>query len=1179
MRIQQLELLSFGPFTNTTLDLSGGRQGLHIIYGPNEAGKSTTLRAIFGLLFGIETRSTDDFVHEKKNLRIGGTLLTHAGQSFRFHRRKGRKDTILDPATGAPLPNRQLVSLLNSLDEDSFRRIYGIDHIELEEGGRSMARLEGDFGALLSSASVVGPQLRELREQLQQDADTLFKSRGKSTITELLRQYKELKSRHKQCRLAKRTWEQQQADLADAQHRFEEVRRQQQELDASRSRLERIRTGWPLLAQYQSLSRQIEELGDAHILPETYSPETRNEVQTQLHTVTAGIERVRDRMEGPDSLQQQIDQIHIPDGLLDVAQEIDDLTDDSAITSKALADRTRLEAECERHRSDLDGWLKKLAPDATLADADRFLPTAEQEALIDELGREEQSVRSRPPSLRAQCEQAQHSLNSLQTQLRELGEPVSADDLEQALTSAEALQATQSDARNLQQSVASRERILQRDFDALPLWKGSLDDLLSAEVPLQETVTRYSDDLAAASNRETELRKKNEELQQQLARARRSLEELQQGGAVPTEDELQSHRAQRNELWAQARGAWLSDDPKLSKPEAAALAETVTQSLQRADETADRLRREADRVARRAAAIAEEADYTRRLESTQQQLTAAQQRSEELQQQWVAEWKAVGIPSPLTPREMLNWLSKVQDLRTLRDQVQADNGKLETSRSRITEAAGKLAAALHAVGVDDTTDSDLDSLIATGKATLKRLQQHDISWRELKRDAGKAEEQLGALRQQLADAAKNLQEFEQRWAAAITPLGCRPEQSMAEVKARLDTVREIERLRSSLREKESRISEIQAHAEAFAAKARRLAERFLPNADRPAAEATKLLSAALEAAKQGQQKRETLQADLRKTKDELQELEHRRDALESQLQKFCDDAKVQNPASLPEVEKQSDRLRSLLSQRENVEQQLLQQTQGQSVADFEKEVAGVDRDQVPGQLEEIKQQAEQLKTERDQAVQRVKDLERSQRQTENADHAAVLDQQALSTLASMHSEAERYMQIRLAAALLDCHLEARHGEHGAPVLQKASDLFSTLTCGEFRGLQVDFEDDKTVLVGVRQDGEIVSVDGMSTGTQCQLFLALRLAYVEDRAAEADPMPFIADDILVQFDDQRAAAALQALGQFSQHTQVLFLTHHQHLVELATSSVPTDQLFIHDLHHGRSQQQSASGKSR
>ena len=46
MKINLFKLLAYGPFTDKILDFSDGGFGLHVVYGPNEAGKSTALRAL-----------------------------------------------------------------------------------------------------------------------------------------------------------------------------------------------------------------------------------------------------------------------------------------------------------------------------------------------------------------------------------------------------------------------------------------------------------------------------------------------------------------------------------------------------------------------------------------------------------------------------------------------------------------------------------------------------------------------------------------------------------------------------------------------------------------------------------------------------------------------------------------------------------------------------------------------------------------------------------------------------------------------------------------------------------------------------------------------------------------------------------------------------------------------------
>ena len=46
MRLSKLYLKAFGPYTEQVIDFGGTDALLHILYGPNEAGKSSLLRAI-----------------------------------------------------------------------------------------------------------------------------------------------------------------------------------------------------------------------------------------------------------------------------------------------------------------------------------------------------------------------------------------------------------------------------------------------------------------------------------------------------------------------------------------------------------------------------------------------------------------------------------------------------------------------------------------------------------------------------------------------------------------------------------------------------------------------------------------------------------------------------------------------------------------------------------------------------------------------------------------------------------------------------------------------------------------------------------------------------------------------------------------------------------------------------
>jgi uncharacterized protein YhaN len=76
------------------------------------------------------------------------------------------------------------------------------------------------------------------------------------------------------------------------------------------------------------------------------------------------------------------------------------------------------------------------------------------------------------------------------------------------------------------------------------------------------------------------------------------------------------------------------------------------------------------------------------------------------------------------------------------------------------------------------------------------------------------------------------------------------------------------------------------------------------------------------------------------------------------------------------------------------------------------------------------------------------------------------------------------------------------------------------------------------------------VERLSEGTRDQLYLALRMAAVEAHAEGAEPLPFIADDLLASFDEVRAGAALERLATLGDRVQTILFTHHAHVAELA-----------------------------
>jgi len=151
MKILEVKLLAFGPFTDKPLKLDAGQEGFHIVYGPNEAGKSSALRALRQMLYGIPERSLDDFIHPYAKIRIGGVLRRSDGTVLELIRRKGRIHTLRAPDDETLINESHLQTFLGGVDADLFATMFGIDHADLVSLARSS--LPQDRGFLISGKS------------------------------------------------------------------------------------------------------------------------------------------------------------------------------------------------------------------------------------------------------------------------------------------------------------------------------------------------------------------------------------------------------------------------------------------------------------------------------------------------------------------------------------------------------------------------------------------------------------------------------------------------------------------------------------------------------------------------------------------------------------------------------------------------------------------------------------------------------------------------------------------------------------------------------------------------------------------------------------------------------------------------------------------------------------------
>jgi uncharacterized protein YhaN len=266
------------------------------------------------------------------------------------------------------------------------------------------------------------------------------------------------------------------------------------------------------------------------------------------------------------------------------------------------------------------------------------------------------------------------------------------------------------------------------------------------------------------------------------------------------------------------------------------------------------------------------------------------------------------------------------------------------------------------------------------------------------------------------------------------------------------------------------------------------------------------------------------------------------------------------PASMGARIEASQRVRRLRAELAACDGDILAQGDGHALADLLEAWAGQDPDRIAADAKTREAQQQDLNLRISEAASEEGAARKALDGYAGGAQAADAAADAAQARAEMDTLAEDYLLRRTQSLVLGWVIETTRKRRQNPLLARAGALFGILTLGRYAGLHIEHDDDrhKPRLLAIGRDGEtMIKVDAMSEGTIDQLFLALRLAAVEQSVAAGVRLPFLADDLFVNFDDERAHAGLRALAELARSTQVLFFTHHAHLVPIARDAIGAD----------------------
>jgi uncharacterized protein YhaN len=1145
MRLIRLALERYGAFTDRTVAFRPDAR-LHVVLGANEAGKSTALAAVTDLLFGFEKTTRYAFLHDMPQLRLGAEIASGDGRRLTFRRRKGNSRTLIDAAE-APLPDDVLAPFLGGISRTVFCRAFGLDAQSLRAGGREMVDVEGEVGASLFAAGSGLRGLTELQSTLDAEAEGIFAPRQAKhrTFYQALERHESARKAIREKGLRAGDWRALNEEIATAAQQLDALRAERERVATERARLERLKRARPILSEIDALERRI-AAEDGLIDADAAWIERLGAALERCRAAEAEAGRAENAR---DRARSEAESVPVERGLTLRADEILAAFSGTKEFEKGGTDLPRIEGDAHKVGLELERLRIRIGA-ADLAALEARQPTDAARARIERLIRDYRT-------LIAAEEQIARDLAAARAERDRLAREVEAADatrdptpLREALKPLARLHERIAAHETLEAAIRRETALLRNQAGRLSPPVSDLAGLVRTPLPGPETVARYRTLLDSKTREQERATDRREAAHRQVAATRERLREREAGRPVATRERLDALRAARDAAFGPLRDALAAGRP-------AGLVEIAAfeRALLDADRLADERAADAARVAAHAADLerlaAEEADVA----TVDGVLAGIAAEIAEGQAAWRAAWRPAGV-APGTPAEMAAWLAEVESLIEAEQRLAEQRIERDRLQARIEDARAPLADLCTRAGLEPVPDFEIGPTLERLEervATLASRWEANLQTGGLLRAARAATERLKAA---LAEAGSRRAGWQAEWGSALLPLGLDATALPEEAEGALEAWRTVPDRLAERAALHRRSAGIRRDMDAFRANASALVEALAPDlADGPPTGAVRTLHARLVAAQAREARRAELDRRLEEAEAARRAAADLRDAARAALTRQVAEALPDlAEASTPDIEVLFGRL----SARETLQAELLRlrgslagAADGLPEAELRGGLEALPPEAVEAELARLAMEAEEQE-ERGRVIFADRDrAERRRAELEGGTGAELALAERKAAEADLQAAARSWAVLRLAGMMLGQAVARHRAGQQDPLVARAGALFRALTGGAFSGLaQIYDEADTPRLAGQRAGGGLVAIEGMSEGTRDQLYLALRLAYLEDYAGRAEPAPFIGDDLFSTFDEARTGYGLDALAEIGASVQPILFTHHRHVADIA-----------------------------
>ncbi|RWP89449.1 MAG: hypothetical protein EOR11_09545 [Mesorhizobium sp.] len=1155
MRLRRLDLIRYGKFTDRSIDFGPKPESgpdLHIVFGLNEAGKSTALSAYLDLLFGIEERSRYNFLHEYSAMRIGG-VLELAGSEHTFTRTKQRSNSLLN-ATGQPVSEVAITAHLAGLSRDAYTTMFSLDDETLEAGGKSILESRGDLGKLLFTASAGLGNASDTLNALEAEADALYRKQAHGTELALLKKrLVDVKSRRDAIDTLASTYEGLEAERLDAAQQYGRTISDRAVLVARLDTFARYVRAAPMLAD---IRRKIARLDQ---LPDIASPaRTSTGSVTELIDDDASLRtRLSANIDETERLAEKVTAVDEDEPILSISERIRGLAESKVRHTAAGFDLPTRRMELQILNNSVASCLAALGRSSE-ADPGAMLLPAVTVGVVRAMVEQRSGIAT---GMRAARDEAAAALDALQVARQRVGEERAVPEpararLGSALSKARA-SGHQAEIRTAREAEDAGTIRWKAALARLRPWNGDALALANVAVPSAGQIAAWKTVASELARNTAVLAERLAEYEGNHAMLAARLDALRASGDIVDDEAATAIRRVRDDAWATHRAALTGDT---ADDFAVALARDDIASAGRLAGAADlaEIRATTRELAEAAANLSRNGIQRTQLgKDVDTQLLEIRAAARDLLGDAV---------EPSSER----LIERIEDQIEARSDALAAWEQIELARLKAERAADageqirlEMRAVLGSVGIVSESNDTLEAIMAIAEPFLDRQRKVDAEYAEALRMVSSKEEDLAARRVAVGVAERR----EEEWLAGITEAlkGTWLESGLSAsgVGTVLDQLAELSRSLQERDDLQLRIDKMEADRANFLVEVIAVAvEADEPTKDTDPEQLAIRLAERLERAERTRETKASLGNDLKRLKEA-------RDILDTEIlaheRRKNEVLGVFGVATLPEVVERDELLRERDGLRTTVAELEERIVAELAVDGFEQARSILDAIDFDGLAVE-KAEGEQRLRLFDETIQQ--QLIRQTRAADKLDAiggdsaVARLDAERRTTLLEIEEKAVRYIELKLGIMSAGNALRIYRESHRSGMMARASDAFKLMTRGQYSGLTTQPVRGGEVLIAVQGDGQSKVTEALSKGARFQLYLALRLAGYYEFAQFRPSVPFVADDIMETFDHIRSEEVFRLFGAMANTGQVIYLTHHKHLCEIAEAVVPGTR--IHQL---------------